>query len=402
MAKRYFKSTLLTVAALALSIGIGSNTTVIQRTEAAAASAPCASGDHGLLQNLQKKHAAADQDPLHVTDVAFLSDTTGRAAGNGFLIGTSNGGCNWQEIYTGQWQFDQIVFPNNVDGWALAQISPEAPVKLIATKDGGSHWSILSTSGQQFKKIDVLGTDTIVGYTSNGAYKSLNGGTTWAKIKTPANTRAAVFTDQAARMGWSLTVHPGTGYKLHKTTSGGASWSTVLTIPFGTAFGGELYSKGSQVWALVYGESGMSQVSYSLYASHDSGSHWNRVIAQSTAGGGPAPGNGPALAYKGPANPGGHPGNMQLIGRSTAYLAGGSPAGGKVGVGRSFDGGRSWSNIPAVLSGFDARISFPSERTGWLAVTSPTQTAVYVTHDGGGSWNKKFSLPDAVSAKSSE
>ncbi|MNY64549.1 hypothetical protein D3C86_2016820 [compost metagenome] len=73
-----------------------------------------------------------------------------------------------------------------------------------------------------------------------------------------------------------------------------------------------------------------------------------------------------------------------------------------MGVGRSFDGGRSWSNVPAVLNGFDARISFPSVKTGWLAVTSATQTAVYVTHDGGGSWNKKFSLPDAVSPESSQ
>ncbi|WP_068612827.1 beta propeller repeat protein [Paenibacillus tuaregi] len=394
MAKRTFRSALL-AAALALTWGLGTSAPAQGTVAEAASSAPCQTGDHGLLQKLQKQHASKTLDPLHITDVNFLSDTTGRAAGNGFLIGTSNGGCNWQEIYTGQWQFDQIVFPNNVTGFALARTSPEAAAKLIATSDGGSHWKVLNTSGQVFKKMDAQDGQYIIGYTSNGAYKSSNGGTSWTKIKTPANTRAAVFTDKSALKGFTLTVHPGVGYKLHKTVNGGTSWATVLTIPSGTAFGGELYAEGSQVWALAYGESGMSQVSYSLYASHDGGVHWKRIIAQSTAGGGPAPGTGPALVKKGPASPGGHPGNMQLIGSSAAYLAGGSPAGGKVGVGRSLDGGKSWSNVPAVLPGFDARISFPSIKTGWLAVTNASNTAVYVTHDGGVSWNKKFSLPDA-------
>lgn len=396
MSKRKSRFTLITAAAIALSLGWGGGTPV-QRADAA--SAPCSTGDHGLLQQLQKKHAGTAQDPLHITDISFLSETTGRAGGNGFLIGTSNGGCNWQEIYTGQWQFDQIVFPNNVTGWALARTSSETPARLISTKDGGSHWQIVRTANQEFKKLDVLGGKVLVGYTVNGAYKSVNGGTSWVKITTPVNTRASVFTGDSAREGWALTVHPGTGYKLHKTVNGGVSWSTVLTIPSQSAFSGDLYARGSQVWALAYGESGMSQVSYSLYASHDSGAHWNRVIAQSTAGGGPAPGSGAALVKQGPASPGGHPGNMQLIGSNTAYLAGGSPAGGKVGVGRSLNGGRAWSNVPAGLAGFDARISFPSVKTGWLAVTSAYYTAVYVTHDGGVSWNKKFSLPDAVLAQ---
>ncbi|ANS76316.1 hypothetical protein AWM70_18500 [Paenibacillus yonginensis] len=216
-------------------------------------------------------------------------------------------------------------------------------------------------------------------------------------MNTPPNTRAGSFNDASGQTGYVLTVVPGGGYKVMKTSNSASSWQTVLTIPSRSVIGGELYSRAGQVWALVYGESGMSQVSYSLYASPDSGASWTRVIGQETAGGGPAPGSGKALAAKGPASPGGHPGNMALIGGSTAYLAGSSPAGGVVGVGRSYNGGRSWTNVPAVIKGYDARISFPSQKTGWLTVTSATETAVYVTHDGGVSWNQKFKIPDAVS-----
>ncbi|MBP2002754.1 photosystem II stability/assembly factor-like uncharacterized protein [Paenibacillus shirakamiensis] len=348
----------------------------------------CGTGDHGLLKKMNNT-----KSPLHITDISFLNENTGRAAGNGFLIGTSNAGCTWQEIYTGQWQFDQILFPNNVHGYALAQSAEGKAEQLIATKDGGSHWNPVYSAGKTFTNISVLDEKTLVGYTSNGVFKTRDGGNTWAKIPTPANTRASLFTDKALQKGWALTVLPNTGYKIYKTMDGGHSWSTALSILSKVAYGGQLYSSGSQVWALTYGDAGMSQVSYSLYASQDLGKRWNRVIAQSTAGGGPAPGVGSALVNKGPASPGGHPGNMQLIGNQTAYLAGGSPAAGKAGVGRSYDGGRTWSNVPAVLNGFDASISFPSSKTGWLAVTSASDSAVYITHDGGVSWNKKFALP---------
>lgn len=393
MNKKTVKSLLLLASSAAFAFGFGG--IVPAASVQGAASGGYSAGDHGLLHDLEKKHTAANADPLHFTDIDFLSGTTGRAAGNGFVIGTSDGGSKWQEIYKGSWLFDEIVFPNNVKGYALAKASPNGRDYVIATADGGSTWKRVNTGNAVFRHLNVVG-GTLFGYTFNGVYKSTDGGTTWKSIHVPANTRAAAFKDSQGKQGYALTVLPGGGSTVMKTTNGGISWSKVLSVPGVSSNGGELYTSGNQVWALLYGESGMSQVSYSLYASRNGGSSWNRVIAQDTAGGGPAPGKGSALAANGPASPGGHPGNMEIPSETAAYLAGGSPAGGVVGVGRSYNGGASWSNAPASIKGYDAQISFPSAKTGWLAVTSPTETAVYKTADGGVSWNQKFSIPSQL------
>ncbi|WP_036738183.1 WD40/YVTN/BNR-like repeat-containing protein, partial [Paenibacillus zanthoxyli] len=123
-------------------------------TPALAASAPvCGTGDHGLLKELQQKHMSADSSPLSFADIQFLSATTGRAAGNGFMIGTSDGGCTFQTIYEGQWSFRTIEFPDNVYGWALASVQEGQPVYLIRTADGGSHWKRLSNGPVSFTKV---------------------------------------------------------------------------------------------------------------------------------------------------------------------------------------------------------------------------------------------------------
>ncbi|MET3938988.1 photosystem II stability/assembly factor-like uncharacterized protein [Paenibacillus sp. PvP094] len=131
--------------ALSLTLAWGLGPVYAQSgVSAAAASSTCGSGDHGLSATLKKGSGVEDQH-LQFTDIDFLNNTTGRAAGEGFLIGTSNAGCTWQSIYTGQWQFMQIDFPNNVNGFALAQMMNSAKTYLIRTTDGGSHWNRLDT-----------------------------------------------------------------------------------------------------------------------------------------------------------------------------------------------------------------------------------------------------------------
>lgn len=366
----------------------------ISSSKAIAATTPCGSGDHGLLGHLQKQQIGEGKEPLKFADIQFLNADTGRAAGNGFMIGTSDAGCHWQEIYTGQWEFAQIDFPNNKNGWALASVPSKQTKYLIQTSDGGAHWSKVATGGTSFDRVDRVSETTGFGYTRTAAYKTINGGSHWVKISTPANSRFISFDD--VNHGWALVVIPGGGYKVMKTVDGGQNWSTKLNVTSNSNNGGEIYSNGKQVWALLYGESGMSQVSYSLYSSTDGGGHWNHVIAQSTAGGGPAPGNGKAVVDKGPAQPGGHPSNLQLIGGTTAFLGAGSPAGEVVSVGRTYDGGKTWKNMTPSISGFDARISFTEGKRGWIAVTGATESSIYMTRDGGLSWNRKFTIQEAL------
>lgn len=80
---------------------------------------------------------------------------------------------------------------------------------------------------------------------------------------------------------------------------------------------------------------------------------------------------------------------MALIGNQTAYLSAGSPAAGKVGIGRSYDTGSTWKNIDLKDPGYSSRISFPSAKTGWLVVTSDNSPAIYQTTDGGTTWTQK-------------
>lgn len=380
----------LIVLSIAVMLPLGGfSLGTIEAAEATPVNA-CSNGDHGLLQTLQKQHQATGQEALHFTDIQFLNDRIGRAAGNGFMIGTSDAGCQWQEIYTGQWQMAQIDFPNNKNGWALATVPSGQTKYLIQTSDGGSHWKRVNTS-ITFERIDLVNAKEGFGYTATSAYKTIDGGQSFTKIPTPPNNRFASFDDD--KTGWSIVVIPNGGYKVMKTVDGGKHWLLKLKVAAESNHGGQIYSNGNQVWALLDGDTGMSQISYSLYGSTDGGAHWNRVIAQDTAGSGLAPGIGKSIVQKGPASPGGHPGNMQLIGKNTAFLAGGSPAGEVVSVGRSYNGNKTWTNITPSIKGYDARISFTDSKKGWLAVVnSSTEAAIYMTKDGGVSWNVKFSL----------
>ncbi|WP_433922296.1 WD40/YVTN/BNR-like repeat-containing protein [Paenibacillus taichungensis] len=138
------------IGALALSVTLAWGLGPVHTLPGAnAASSPtCGSGDYGLTATLKKGSGVEDQR-LQFTDIDFLNSTTGRAAGEGFLIGTSNSGCTWQSIYTGQWQFTQLDFPNNVNGFALAQVKDTPTTYLIRSTDGGAHWTRMDTKGVQ-------------------------------------------------------------------------------------------------------------------------------------------------------------------------------------------------------------------------------------------------------------
>ena len=383
MTKRLHKMMVLLLSVVLLTLsGWGAASASVQ-----AAAPVCGTGDHGLLQDLQKKSSGADATPLTFSDIQFLNGETGRAAGNGFLIGTSNGGCNFQEIYQGQWSFKQIEFPNNVHGWALASVQEGQSVYLISTSDGGSHWKRISPGAVSFERIDFLDNQNGFAYNRASTYYTTDGGIHWNKMMTPANTRGAYFSNR--NKGWAVVVAPGAGYRVMKTTDGGKTWSLSLKAAFDYPEYGQIYASGDQVWAVLYGGSGMSQTSYSLYASPNNGGSWKNIIADETAGGGPAPGSGNALFTYGPAS--GRPGNMQLIGSSIAFLVGYSPAGDKVAVGRSYDGGRSWTNLPAI-PGYFGQISFTSNKEGWLAVRDSNRSALYSTPDGGTTWKLKFTF----------
>ncbi len=384
--QKMYKTTLVLLSAGLLAFsGWG---TAASTAQAASAAVPaCGSGDHGLLQGLQDKHSGEGSTPLSFSAIQFLNADIGRAAGNGFVIGTSDGGCHFQEIYQGQWNFAQMDFPDNVHGWALASAGDGQAQYLIRTMDGGSTWKRLTNKAVSFEKIDFIDSKNGFGYNRASTYYTKDAGLSWSRIPTPANTRGAYFSSR--NTGWAVVIVPGTGYRVMKTADGGATWHLSLKANFTDPEFGQVYAKGNQVYALLYGGSGMSQTSYSLYASANMGGSWNRVIAEETAGGGPAPGSGPAQFKSGPAS--GKPGNLELVGSSTAFLVGFSPAGEKVAVGRSYNGGKQWTNLPAIV-GYEGIISFTSNKEGWLAAKGYENSSLYITEDGGATWKLRFTF----------
>ncbi|OMF38421.1 hypothetical protein BK133_02555 [Paenibacillus sp. FSL H8-0548] len=364
------------IVAAVLAVGLLSSVSVTQASEGTSAN------------NLFSGTPAGDL-PYHFSAIQFLNGSTGRAAGNGFLLGTSDAGSSWQSIYTGTWQFTQLEFLSNTTGWALARSSRTGPNALIYTSDGGSTFTKIRTGTLELERIHFIDDQNGFGYTRAFAYKTSNGGNTWTKISTLPNTRYANFKD--AKNGWILIVVPGFGYKLSRTLDGGETWTTKLSVKSDEISGGEIHTSGSEVWAEFYGGAGMSQQSYSLYASSDNGSNWRKVISQATAGGGAAPGGAEGVVKEGPASPGGHPSNFELV-DGAAILGAFSPAGEVIGIGRSLDAGKTWSNLKPIR-GYESVISFTSKDLGWMADTSITDSAVYRTTDGGKTWSKKISIP---------
>ncbi|MNC54419.1 hypothetical protein D3C75_1039010 [compost metagenome] len=82
---------------------------------------------------------------------------------------------------------------------------------------------------------------------------------------------------------------------------------------------------------------------------------------------------------------------MQLAGNSAAFLFGFSPAGEKVAVGRTYNGGKKWTNLPAI-AGYDGLISFTGVKEGWMAVRGQHASSLYSTGDGGATWKLKFAF----------
>ncbi|WP_338552687.1 hypothetical protein [Paenibacillus sp. KS-LC4] len=364
------------MAAAAIAIGLA---TILPTARAADTTA-----EQGLFSG-----KPAGDSAYHFSDIQFLNATTGRAAGNGFLIGTSDAGSHWQSIYKGTWQFTQLDFISNTTGWVLAKSASDGPNALLYTTDGGSKFTKLPTGNLQLQRIHFVDKNNGFGYTKAFAYKTKDGGKSWAKIATPANTRYAEFVND--KQGWVLVILPGLGYNLSRTTDGGVTWTTSLHVKADELSGGKIVADGTAVWAQFNGGAGMSQQSYSVYASANNGASWRKVISQSTAGGGSAPGEAKGLVSQGPASPGGHPSDLELVG-GTAILSAYSPAAQRIGIGRSSNGGQTWF-APSDTVGYANTISFTSTYVGFMADTSLNSPAIYSTVDGGKSWYTKLEIP---------
>jgi photosystem II stability/assembly factor-like uncharacterized protein len=335
-----------------------------------------------------------------LTAIAFATPEVGWAVGPGLIWRSDNGGRTWRAEYAGRADLTGVdaVSPAVAYAWGGAA--------LWRTDDGGRVWqglrvpngpsydaAVLSLSAAGASVAYVAVGSTVA--TAAATFVSHNGGGTWARVRTPLPFGQLAFT--SASDGWAVTR---LGADVYRTVDGGRTWTRSFTGPVptppGTPLSGVLTSAGpTGAYLLLIGGSGMSQTSYSVYHTTD-GAQWDPVVAVSTAGAGPAPGN-PHGVATGPHTPGyglgSSPGPIAASG-GVALLVGVCRAcdNPTTDVVRSTDGGHTWS-APVRLADTEGMptfsdLSLPSPQVGYLAVPgfAGQPAVIFATRDGGRTW----------------
>ncbi len=338
--------------------------------------------------------AVISQTTGKVTAIRLANPQSGWTGGEGWISRTDDGGVTWRKQYQGKGTIQQIFALNSQDAWATISPDPSKPElrQLLHTIDGGKQWSLVG-SMPNGGFLHFVSTDEAF----SADARTTDGGKTWNKLITPEQTIGdAYFHDK--EHGWTVTQSPNSlnTFEVQATIDGGRTWKTVLSRETAAPINGVVIrSAGKEdAWVQLTGGSGMTQTSYSLFHTLDGGGQWQAVLANSTAGGGPAPGF-PLNYNDGPKNTGSKPGPLYVIDPKAAFMGGSCPACDNPNtIGWTLDGGKTWTNGPASFPGYgDAQIAFADPKQGWWIVTDNKEPSVmYTTKDGGATWTKVHSF----------
>ncbi|SDE28821.1 hypothetical protein SAMN02799630_05141 [Paenibacillus sp. UNCCL117] len=326
-----------------------------------------------------------------VTAVRLADPQKGWVGGNGWIARTDDGGKHWTGQYQGPGLVKQLFALNENDAWAALADKEESmgPYRLIHTENGGKTWS---DAGE----VPNAGFLHFVSKTEaySGDAKTTDGGQTWTKLGVPDQLVGEPYF-RAEGIGWAVTQSPNE-IQVQRTGDGGQSWQPVWkTSTAVPATGAIIRSAGKEdAWVELIGGSGMSQTSYSVFHTSDGGKQWRTVIANSTAGAGPAPGI-PADQAQGKTNKGSKPGPLYVVSPEVAFMGGQCPACDKPNtIGWTRDGGKTWTVGKQELTGYGpALLAMADAERGWWLTTDNTDPSVmYTTSDGGQSWTKVYTF----------
>lgn len=322
-----------------------------------------------------------------VTAVRLADPQSGWVGGEGWIGRTDDGGKTWQVQYKGKETVKQLFALNDREAWAvMANGSANSDeFGLLGTTDGGEHWRPVG----QVPNAGFLHFVTSQEAFSGNAH-SIDGGKTWTLLSVPEHMVGdAYFRDK--NHGWAVT-QADDQLVVKRTLDGGKTWSDVMSRQTAVALSGAIVrSAGADdAWILCLGDSGMSQRSYSLFHTSDGGKQWETVIANSTAGAGPAPGF-PMEYDEGPHNQGSSPGTLYVVSPKVAFMGGQCMACDKPNtMGRTIDGGKTWENRDGAFEGYGEQlVAMADADHGWWITTDAAAPAVmYTTSDGGKHWKK--------------
>jgi photosystem II stability/assembly factor-like uncharacterized protein len=240
----------------------------------------------------------------------------------------------------------EIQFLNELDGWGVTE------TQIVRTNDGGITWYNVTPP-------DVVET----GYTVEAFF--LDNEHVW--LQKP-----------------DFNNFPNNGL-LYRTVDGGLTWS-ISSTPFS---GGELtFLDANNGWMLADLGVGAGSNAVAVFQTTDGGTTWTQTYINDPNS--PEAGNSLPL--------GGIKADLVPINMQTAWVAGVIYSPGTIYLYRTEDGGRNWSpetlELPDGAENFELsidedQIQFVSANDGFLVVRmagDATETAVYVTRDGGNSW----------------
>jgi photosystem II stability/assembly factor-like uncharacterized protein len=352
-------------------------------------------GDNAGAQPSDSSLADVHMD--RVTALRLADPRSGWSGGDGWIARTDDGGKTWNVQATVPGTVAQLFALNGKLAWAVVDPSDHTSGRILyATTDGGAHWAETGTvPNDGFLHFRSL-TEA---YSANA--KTTDGGKTWTTLPIPQQTVGDAYFHDAAN-GW-IVASVKDSIVVQRTEDGGLSWKTVMTRKTVASLNGAVIRSAgtNDAWVELIGESGMTQTSYSLFHTTDGGQHWQTVLANSTAGGGPAPGFG--IDYSdGPTNAGSRPGALYVVDPNVAFMGGQCPACDKPNtIGWTTDGGKTWTNGEQSLPGYgDQLLAMADDKQGWWVINDSEQPAVmYTTADGGRSWKKVHTFDPPKPAK---
>lgn len=322
--------------------------------------------------------------------VTFASPSVGYLAGTGIILKTSDGGRLFQPAWRGNL---------NVHGLTVAKDSAKRIVawgkdKVLVSLDNGSKWTedSLPVGNESIQEVDFATANegfAVVGdgYNTGTLWRTTDAGIHWQKLGTPGQPLSVSFGN--ANTGWVGLANG----SIYETKDGGTDWTRVLHPNVQYPGRPMVYAvSGNASWAMIIGQSGMSQTSYSVFHTKD-GVHWNPVLGISTAGAGPAPDD----ATKAQKGPGSSPGPMVALSANNAVVTGvcEACAMGTAQVSSTQNGGSTWTTYPTIPNGMSApmSMSFVSLTDGWVLDSTYTQgTFLLHTTNGGKSWTEDYPM----------
>ncbi len=160
-------------------------------------------------------------------DTGFYSFGEGYYS-NRWILKTTNGGTNWDTVYSGTGWLSYFFFPDADNGYATITDGI-----VLKTTDGGTSWTQSDLGDWQMSGVFFFDKDNgFVGggwiYGDGAIYKTNDGGNNWQSILTGYSISKIFFAD--LNLGFAIDADPTGVGPLIKTTDGGNNWG-LETIP---------------------------------------------------------------------------------------------------------------------------------------------------------------------------